>query len=416
MIDASAAPKSFMARARTPTLTRLLRLSLLGTLALAPLEGYLLALNGSLGKAAPALFVLTWGAQRVLGGRPLGVSHPVVWCAISLLALVLISAATHLNNGFAVIYSVRWFAFLVLVVAMVDVLTHEVHPWTALVALALGASASAVGAIVSVVILGHPRASGPLSDPNDLAYVLTAALPIVIVAFRSSGGFRRSLLLVFAMALLLLGAASTLSRGGVTAISAILIWTLARGLVGTRLLVATAGLLLLVLVGLPLLVSAPAFRQDLAQKRYIAHSNVQARQLRWIAAARMLGDEPLLGLGPGGFRSGYVRYGNFAELAAPTPVVHNMYLEVGSELGLPALTLFLGGIIAAIVASETAIRVRRADQVRPADRLLLAGLAVQGSLLAVCVSSIFVSEEYSLALWAGLSIAGALELRARRAD
>ncbi|MGY1690878.1 O-antigen ligase family protein [Geodermatophilus sp. SYSU D01105] len=390
----------------------LLRVTLVATLALAPLEGYLLAVDANLSKAAPALFLLTWLGSRLLAGRPVGLSHPVVWCAVALVPLVLASTAVNLDNGHALLYMVRWLPFLLLVVALVDVLTHDVDPWTGLYALVAGAAAAALGAVVSFAFLGSPRATGPLEDPNDLAYVLTAAVPIVLLAVRKAARPLAALAWGAVLALLLVGAAATLSRGGILATTAVLVWALARGVVPARFL-AAAGALLAALAVPILVLAQDVVQQALDQKEYIAASNVDTRLLRWQAAARMLADNPLLGVGPGGFRSGYVEYSGFAELAERTPVAHEMYLEVGAELGVIALTLFLGGIVAAVVATERAVRRRRADGAPDRDTQDLAALAVQGSLLAVCVCSVFLSEQYYMPLWAGLAIAAAVDLRSR---
>jgi putative inorganic carbon (hco3(-)) transporter len=393
----------------------LLGVTLVATLALAPLEGYLQAVDANLGKVAPALFLLTWLANRMVHDRPVGASHPVTWCAVGLVPLVLASTAVNLDNGHALGYAVRWLPFLLLVVALVDVLTHDVDVWVALYALVAGAAASALGAVVSFAFLGSPRATGPLEDPNDLAYVITAAVPIVLLAVRKAVRPSGAVAWGAVLALLLAGALATLSRGGILATTAVLVWALLRGLVPVRFL-AAAGALLAALAVPILLLAQDVVQQALDQKQYIAATNVDTRLLRWQAAARMLADNPLLGVGPGGFRSGYVEYSGFAELAERTPVAHEMYLEVGAELGAVALLLFVGGIVAALVASEQAVRRRRADGAAVRDPAVLATLAVQGSLLAVCVSSVFLSEQYYMPLWAGLSIAAAIDLRSRSGE
>jgi len=391
---------------------RFLVVTLVATLALAPLEGYLQDVDANLSKVAPALFLVTWLLGRLARGRPIGVSHPVVWCAVGLVPLVLASTAVNLDNGYALVYAIRWLPFLLLVVALVDVLTHDVDPWVGLYALVAGAAASATGAIVSFAFLGSPRATGPLEDPNDLAYVITAAVPIVLLAVRKAARPLASLAWGAVLALLLVGALATLSRGGIIATTLVLVWALARGLVPIRFL-AAAGALLAALAVPILLLAQDVVQQALDQKTYIAASNVDTRLLRWQAAARMLADNPLLGVGPGGFRGQYIEYSGFAELTELTPVAHEMYLEVGAELGVVALLLFVGAIVAALVASENAVRRRRADGAAERDPRLLAALAVQGSLLAVCVSSVFLSEQYYMPLWAGLAIAAALDLRSR---
>lgn len=408
------APGEAAGSARTGS-SHLLRGSLAATLALAPLEGYLQDLNGNLSKLAPALFLVTWVVDRLFRRRPLGASHPVVWCCTGLLVVVLLSTAVNSDNGYALLYLIRWLPFLVLVVALVDVIAHDVGPWVALHALVAGAAASALGAVVSFAFLGSPRATGPLSDPNDLAYVITAAVPIVLVSVRRATRALVAAGWAVVLALLLVGAAATFSRGGIIATACVLVWTVSRKLVPARFLAGAA--VLLATLAVPILVSAPAVVQNaLAQKEYIAATNVDTRLLRWQAAARMMADNPLLGVGPGGFRARYVEYSGFAELAERTPVAHEMYLEVGAELGVVALVLFLGAIASAFVASENATRLRQTSTADRRDPVLLAALAAQGSLLAICVSSAFLSEEYYMPLWAGLSVAAAVDIRSRRTE
>lgn len=397
----------------------ILRATLWSTLALAPLEGYLHAVNDNLGKLPPALFLIVWALHRLAGNRPLGVSHPVVWCSLGMLALVFSSTAVNLDNGHALLYMTRWVPFLVLVVALADVFAKDVDPWFGIHALVVGAACSGLGAIISFGFLGSPRATGPLEDPNDLAYVLTAAVPLVILAVRRAQRHAGAIAWALVLALLLVGAAATFSRGGILASTAVVVWALSRRLVPVRLLLAAAGLLAVLAVPL-VVVAQDVVEQALAEKQYIAAANVDTRLLRWQAAARMLADNPLLGLGPGGFQSHYVEYSGFAELAERSPVAHEMYLEVGAELGAPALLLFVGAIGAAVVGTEDAIRRRRvathAEAGHADDVLVSAALAIQGSLLAICISSVFLSEQYYLPLWASLALAAAIDHRAREAE
>lgn len=391
----------------------LLQSTLLATLALAPLEGYLQAVNGQLSKLAPALFLLVWVVHRLLNNRPFGVSHPVVWWSLGLMSLVLASSAVHIDQTFTIVYLARWIPFLIFVVALADVVAHEVAPWTALLALVAGAAASALGAVISFVFFEAPRATGPMTDPNDLAYVLTAAVPIMLLSGWRSKSARSAWVSGVVIALLLVGAAATLSRGGGLATALVLVWALARGLIPARLAAAALGLLGSLGMAI-LLLAQPAVEQAIDQKEYIAGTNVDTRLLRWHAAARMLGDNLLLGVGPGGFREKYVQYSRLAELAEQQPVAHQMYLEVGAELGLIALVCFLGAILGALVATEKAVRRCQSVRTSANEDLRLAALATQGSLLAICASSMFLSEQYYLALWAALGIAAAVDWRTRR--
>ena len=291
--------------------------------------------------------------------------------------------------------------FLILTVALIDLLSTVVDVRVAVVALVVGATVSGLGALYSFVVLHDARASGPLQDPNDLAYVLVTALPFALIATQRVRTNTTRLAGALAALVLVAGAATTLSRGGLIAALLLLIWALARRLISGRVLLVVA---CLVAVGSFLAVTqiSPQIQSALSQKSYIAQANVDSRELRWEAAVRMLAERPAFGVGPGGVRENYVAASGNAELVEQDPVTHNMYLEVGAELGLVGLGLFLCILLMAVTASERAYR--------EGDRL---ALAAQGSLLAVCVASVFLSEEYYMALWAAVSISAALELRLR---
>jgi O-antigen ligase len=397
---------------RLPPIPSPLAITLALMLALSPLEGYLQDVSGSAGKVAPGLFLVTWAGDRLWRRRRIGVAHPVVSAVAALLAVVLISTALHAYSSYALFGAGRWVPFLVLTVALVDVLATDVHPRVALTALVTGALVAGFGSLYSFVVLNDPRASGPLSDPNDLAYILVAAVPVVATRLGVARGPAAALAGGAALSLLLAGTAVTVSRGGAIAIGVTLAWVVLRQVVPGRLLVA--GLAVTLVLGSSVaLIATGQVRNALDQKGYIATTNVDTRLLRWQSALRLMAANPWFGAGPSGAAVNYVQYSDDAELAERTPVTHNMYFEVGAELGVPGEAAFLTTIGLALAASQISIRRRRRLKVGRDDPLLLAALGVQGSLLAVLTASMFLSEEYYMPLWAGIAVAAAVELRSR---
>lgn len=383
--------------------TQLLRVLACATVALAPLEGYLAAVHGELSKVPAGLLFVTWTAVRVRHRQP-PTWHPVHLLLAALAALLLASAAVHAGAPFTAEYTVRWLPFLALTVVLADLAAREVGVRALLVAAVAGSAAAGAGALYSVYT-GAARASGPMSDPNDLAFVLVVALPLLAAVLPDRPSTRDKLLVAAAAALLVAGAAATFSRGGALALAAAAGWLVLRRALSLRVLaaavaaVAAAGAAAVLLAG-------PLLARSLREKSFIASTNVDTRELRWRAAARMLGENPVLGVGPGGFRSEYVAASHNAELAEQTPVAHNMFLEVAAELGLPALVLFLGLVAAAMLAAEGVLRSGR-------DRGT--AVAVQASLVAVLVAATFLSEQYYLPLWLLVAVAVAADLRTRRA-
>lgn len=94
-----------------------------------------------------------------------------------------------------------------------------------------------------------------------------------------------------------------------------------------------------------------------------------------------------------------------AELEEQTPVAHNMYVEVAAELGMLGLAGFVGMIAVALWSAERAVRAAGPGPGR------LLPLAVQTALIAVCVASTFLSEQYYMPLWALTAAACAVGLR-----
>jgi len=378
---------------------RLLRAFACATVALAPIEGYLLAVHGQLAKLAPALLALTWVVVRVRD-REWPKPHPVHALLALFAVVVLVSAGVHVAEPFALEYTQRWLPFLLITAILVDVASREVPVRSLLVSAVAGAAVAGAGALYSLVAEGESRASGPLDDPNDLAHVLVAALPLVvpIVAARRKPV---SVLALVACAVLVAGAAATFSRGGGLALGAAVVWLVARRVLSLRVLAAAVGVLAVLALG-----GAVAAQQELAkalqEKSFIASTNVDTRELRWQAAARILTENPVFGVGPGGFRAEYPAFSHNAEVDEQSPVAHNMYLEVAAELGVPGFLLFAALIGTAVVASERALR-------GGADRGQM--VAVQASLLATAVASTFLSEQYYLPLWLMIAVACAAELR-----
>ncbi|PRY38013.1 O-antigen ligase family protein [Umezawaea tangerina] len=369
------------------------------TVALAPVEGYLLAVHGQLAKLAPALLAVTWVAVRVrdrVPPRP----HPVHGVLALFAVVVLVSAAVHAGEPYALEYTQRWLPFLVVTAILVDVAAREVPIRSLLVSAVAGAAVAGGGALYSLIAEGESRASGPLDDPNDLAHVLVAALPLVVPIVAARRG-PVSVLALLAGGVLVAGAAATFSRGGGLALTAAVALLVLRKVLPLRVLAAACGVLAVLALG-GAVVAEQELAKALQEKSFIASTNVDTRELRWQAAARILTEHPLLGVGPGGFRQEYAGASHNAEVDEQTPVAHDMYLEVAAELGLPGLLLFAGLIGTAVVAGERALR-------RGADRHQV--VAVQASLLAVVVASTFLSEQYYLPLWLMIAVACAADIR-----
>jgi len=200
----------------------------------------------------------------------------------------------------------------------------------------------------------------------------------------------------------------SLSRGAMLGIAAGIVFLLFTDRRRTKVVLGAGAIALT--VGLLVVRADPAkFDRALFRKEVVAGHNVTTRLEAWDAASKLAADHPLLGIGPGNFRSYYEATGNppGTEILA---VVHDAYLDVAAELGFVAALAFLVYLALAFTRLTGAIRVRAgAPDFAQVVRI---------SLVIGMVSAIFISEQYFLPFWllGGLATGLAHETSAEEAD
>ncbi len=269
-------------------------------------------------------------------------------------------------------------------------------------------AASALAGVLAVngfLTGGRPLASLPYGDPNDTAFVLATTLPLTFWLLRGRSGLAR-VLVVAMIVVIALSVVLSFSRGAIL------------GLIAGAVLQAFLNRRQLPLIILGFVVIAIAttvvFQTNTAtvergfnMKRSIAATNVESRFETWGAALRLSSENPI-GVGPGNFRY------HFAEAAGRPPgssdvrVVHNAYLDIGAELGLLGLGLFLGYLALALRFLNAAVR----------ERIGAPGFAeaVRASLVVASVAAITLSEQYYAPFWVLGGLAAALWAERRRSE
>jgi putative inorganic carbon (HCO3(-)) transporter len=239
------------------------------------------------------------------------------------------------------------------------------------------------------------RASGPLLDPNDFAFLLACTLPIV--AYLVSADRRRRLLWSVSFFVIAAAMLATLSRGALVGIAALLVW----GILTRRIplwVVACGVVSAVVVVTLAFTLWKPLIDVALHQKAHVAHSNTESREVFWGAAVKLAERRPLTGVGPGRFptEATPLLSNNAGAGGLEHPVTHNSYLEILSEEGIPALLLF----IAYLGTTWLLLRAAQARAALEADEdLKRLATALQAALVIGIVSATFLSEELTSPLW-----------------
>ncbi len=356
-------------------------------------------------KAIGGIAVLAWLLEWGTGRRPVvGVRH--FW-PIGLLAVWIgLSITVARDDTAALTTTVRYLLFFILFFLVIQTIQGDRRKADFVINVVVGAAAiAALIGLASFLMHQVDRAKGPLNDPNDFAFLLGSATPLVIYRIRWSrtrigrGLASLALILVFAAIL------ATFSRSALIGLAVAGVWA-----IFTRRLLVRWGIVSVVGVGMIALIGfmvQPQFVQTaFNQKAAIADTNVSTRFFLWNVAWEEFVTSPVTGVGPGNYEA---RFQEFAATPAPslgTFTTHNAYLNVLSELGLPGFALFL----AYLIMSWLDLRRKFPDDAQ--SNSLQTALAC-GFLVAV-VGSMFLTEQFYPPLWflpaIGVSLANARAL------
>lgn len=285
----------------------------------------------------------------------------------------------------------------------------------------LAVAACGVGAFAIFSYLTHAsldvklgRASGGQGDPNFFAAYQVISIPVVLVLASEARQRWRRVLLYIAVAISIGSVLTTLSRGGLIALTTIVLLTL---LLPSRTMFRSrrqkTGVVIAVLV-----VGAGAFQAVSGTfaprlNSLLGQGGGSGRVVIWQGALTAARERPLTGIGFGAFQSVsddlILRTPGvslqYYDLPAHGQVVHNTYLGTAAELGIPGLLLFLGLLISTLRQLR-----RTAARARAAEALFLARVAgaLAVGLIGWAVATIFLSAETSRPLWIAIGIALAL--------
>ncbi len=190
------------------------------------------------------------------------------------------------------------------------------------------------------------KPQGPFNDPNAYAAVLNLLLLPLLANYLAADLARQAPWRRVGQLALLAGAALmaflVASRGASLALVLVLpplLWLARKHPDFPRKLALLAGVSLLAALAAHALGGGVSVLQRLAET---VQEGDAPRYMLLQAAARMIQDHPWLGTGLGGFRLLYPRYRLFAEADTAGGWIHNDYLQLWLETGLPGLLLLLG--------------------------------------------------------------------------
>jgi O-antigen ligase len=232
-------------------------------------------------------------------------------------------------------------------------------------------------------------------DANDFATYTVSAMPLGIYFLHTGRRLSLQLFAAAGLVVLTLGFVWSGSRGGFIALAAVAIFVvLYFSAIPLRWRLLATALVTLVLLGTA---SDQYWEQmgTIASDADYNHTNESGRLHIWRRGVGYMMDNPIFGVGAGNFQAAEGTLSPLAErqqygVGVRWNAPHNSFVQIGAELGLPGLALYIALIISAFFT------VRRAGDLSP---------ALTASLLGFVVGSFFLSLAYSEMLYTLIALA-----------
>ncbi len=342
----------------------------------------------------------------------------VTWQARLFVVLYLWATLSYLVFGRTVIYLSHWLtytSFLVLffiTVAVVDSLSRL--RWVLL-------TASASLALASLYVLRdwqtfHAvyrdyRPGFVVGDPNYFTVSVLLFLPTTFLMTRQSRPRWQRWFCLGCVVITLFGVMVSASRGGFLGMVAGSLYLVVRSRHRARNLVLAAGSLALVTVFSPLS-PITRFQNPTAGDQVSVDTHVALMH----SGFRMMMAHPVFGVGLDNFKLSVSQYVNPEEavrMDRVNRVAHNSYVEIGAEMGIPALLLFLGMLLCNHGSLERVAQVGKRCDI---PLLHQAALGLQAGFIGSSIANFFVSGEYQKMVWMALFTAMCLPLLAAEVE
>ncbi|NOT29272.1 MAG: O-antigen ligase family protein [Planctomycetes bacterium] len=256
------------------------------------------------------------------------------------------------------------------------------------------------------------RLAGPIGEKNRYAQVMLVLVPLALVlVFRAPAGPWKVVTLA-AAASISLGFVLAFSRGGAIGAVCMLLVAMGLRLIDVRKTLFVAAGMGLMLMAMPqywkrletIGTSMAVFGDE--SEAAAADGATRRRVTEMLAAGRVFLDHPVIGVGPGLFKSYSEEYGNVDALRKIESGrrAHSLYLEFAAENGAIGLGLLLAALVLTIVGLAGARRLNLASDPEMAD------LATAYLLALVCYLStgVFLHLSYMRYFYIVVALGGAV--------
>jgi len=254
---------------------------------------------------------------------------------------------------------------------------------------------------------------GTLGNPNDLAFSLLLLIPFAVFVIQSESRWNwKAIACVLAILFASVKTLKTGSRAGMVTIVVSLVILLFCGKMKTKLtMIGLVGLILAIAVATvpsqtlhryATIFSGTSVDDDMSENDVSAVQSTQARKMLFQESVRMMLEHPLLGVGPGIFSAALAAEQRDRGVQQTWHEAHNSYTQIGSEMGIPALLIFVAALLYCMKRTISIYRRTRKDPTRIAICRMAASLSMALVIYAVCATFGNYSYTFQFPVLAGL--------------
>ena len=353
-------------------------------------------------------------------GRQLGTLRtPITVPMMLFLALIVATIPFSLDPGFSTSYLfVELIPRVLLTVLIIAVVRDRNDLELLLLAVLVGGALYTVYALVRIPLGPEGKWTALVDyDNNDFALIAISVLPLAVYFLRRDAGRVRRIAALLSLLVLLAGIVRSGSRGGFIGLVAVVAYLALRyRAVPARVRLAATiigGLALVGVAGAELTATVDTVLHPQDDYNWTGGDYYGRIQL-WKRGIQYMHERPLTGVGLSAFP---IAEGELSDVARERMahgldvkqlVAHNMYVQVGAELGLISLAIFvflLWRTYRGLHGVRQLCQTDGAGRVPPEHAL---ARVLTAALLGFCVSAIFIAAAYFTFLFVLFGFAGAL--------
>lgn len=289
--------------------------------------------------------------------------------------------------------------------------------------------AAAAGALLVMLRgrMSHERLvleGSRFANPNTIAIMLLLGMPMVwLLAANSRAGMFRKVLVGGLLIVMLAALFRSGSREGLVGLAVLGVSTFVRSSPGGKLRITIAMALLVAGTALFLPRSLKSRFGTIIQGITVETQDAQtveeksllisaggSSQTRWrllLSSLQLTGQHPLLGVGPGNFAPYLAKHESAKGVSALWVGTHNTYTQVSSEVGIPALCLYVATLLSSMRALGRIYRRARGIPGEEAHDIATMALALHTGFIVFCICALFdhMAYEMTMPLMAGITVA-----------